>query len=98
VTEGADPAGFTFESLACTGDSTSTSGKTATINLAPGDAVVCTYVNQQNTNGGRSGAGGVAAVLVPGRPDGAPGRGTWGHVTVACREPGSRPVWYDPPH
>jgi hypothetical protein len=49
VTEGADPSGFTFESLSCTGGTTSTSGKTATINLAPGDQVVCTYVNQQNT-------------------------------------------------
>jgi hypothetical protein len=49
VTEGADPGGFTFENLSCTGGTTSTSGKTATINLAPGDAVVCTYVNQQNT-------------------------------------------------
>ncbi len=49
VTEGADPSGFTFESLSCTGGTTSTSGKTATINLAPGDTVVCTYVNQQNT-------------------------------------------------
>src|SRR6266516_4682668 len=36
VTEGADPSGFTFESLSCTGGTTSTSGKTATINLAPG--------------------------------------------------------------
>src|SRR5262249_36579910 len=49
VTEGADPSGFTFESLSCTGGTTSTSGKTATITLAPGDSVVCTYVNQQNT-------------------------------------------------
>jgi hypothetical protein len=49
VTEGADPSGFTFENLSCTGGTTSTSGKTATIHLAPGDAVVCTYVNQQNT-------------------------------------------------
>jgi hypothetical protein len=22
----------------------------------------------------------------------------WGHFTVACREPGCRSVWYDPPH
>jgi len=49
VTEGADPPGFTFESLNCTGGTTSKSGKTATITLAPGDQVVCTYVNQQNT-------------------------------------------------
>jgi hypothetical protein len=48
VAEGADPAGFTFENLSCTGGTTSTNGKTATISLAPGDQVVCTYVNQQN--------------------------------------------------
>jgi hypothetical protein len=49
VTEGADPSGFTFENLSCTGGTTSTNGKTVTINLAPLDQVVCTYVNQQNT-------------------------------------------------
>jgi len=49
VTEGADPPGFTFENLSCKGGTASTSGKTATINLAPADQVVCTYVNQQNT-------------------------------------------------
>jgi hypothetical protein len=48
VIEGADPSGFTFEKLSCLGGTTSTNGKTATINLAPGDQVVCTYVNQQN--------------------------------------------------
>jgi hypothetical protein len=49
VTEGAEPSGFTFEKLSCTGGTTSTSGETATINLKPNDNVVCTYVNQQNT-------------------------------------------------
>jgi Prealbumin-like fold domain len=49
VTEGANPSGFSFESLTCTGGSTSTSGKTATINLAPNDQVVCLYTNQQLT-------------------------------------------------
>ena len=49
VTEGADPSGFTFENLSCTGGTTSTNGKTVTINLKPSDQVVCTYVNQQNT-------------------------------------------------
>jgi hypothetical protein len=24
--------------------------------------------------------------------------GGLGHLTVACREPGCRSVWYDPPH
>jgi hypothetical protein len=24
-------------------------------------------------------------------------RDVWGHFTVACREPGRRSVWYDPP-
>jgi hypothetical protein len=49
VTEGGDPSGFTFEKLSCTGGTTSTNGKTATITLAPGDQVVCTYTNQLNT-------------------------------------------------
>jgi len=49
VTEGADPSGYTFKTLTCTGGTTSTNGKIATINLVPGDQVVCTYVNQLNT-------------------------------------------------
>ena len=54
VSEGAVPAGFTFESLTCTADATSgstvtTSNKTATINLKPTGLVTCLYVNQQNT-------------------------------------------------
>jgi hypothetical protein len=49
VTEGADPPGFTFETLSCSGGTTSTNGKLATITLAPGDQVTCTYVNKQNT-------------------------------------------------
>ena len=48
VAEGAEPSGFTFEKLSCTGGTTSTSGGTATITLQAGDQVVCTYVNQQN--------------------------------------------------
>jgi hypothetical protein len=48
VTEGADPSGFTFESLTCTAGGT-TSGKIATITINPGDTVTCTYVNQLNT-------------------------------------------------
>jgi len=48
VTEGADPSGFTFESLTCTAGGT-TSGKIATITINPGDTVTCTYVNQRNT-------------------------------------------------
>jgi Prealbumin-like fold domain len=46
VTEGADPAGFSFEGLSCDSGSFTISGKTATISLAPGDKVTCTYVNQ----------------------------------------------------
>jgi hypothetical protein len=48
VTEGADPSGFTFESLTCTAGG-ATSGKIATITINPGDTVTCTYVNQLNT-------------------------------------------------
>jgi Prealbumin-like fold domain len=51
VTEGADPAGFTFDSLTCTatgtGTSVTTSSKTANITLAGGGTVTCLYVNEQ---------------------------------------------------
>ena len=47
VTEGADPTGFGFDSVTCSGGTTSTSGKTVTITLAPDDDVTCTYVNKQ---------------------------------------------------
>jgi hypothetical protein len=59
VTEGANPSGYTFESLTCTvvgsgttvpaSGTTTTSSEIATINLAPGDVITCTYINQQNT-------------------------------------------------
>jgi hypothetical protein len=51
VTEGADPAGFAFESMTCTatgpGTSVSTSGKVASITMAGGGSVTCIYVNRQ---------------------------------------------------
>ena len=51
VTEGADPAGFSFNNVSCTssgtGTSTSTAGKVATINMAGGGVVTCTYTNDQ---------------------------------------------------
>jgi hypothetical protein len=51
VTEGADPAGFVFESLNCTatgaGTSVTTSGKVASITMAGLGDVECVYVNQQ---------------------------------------------------
>lgn len=53
VTEGADPSGFAFQSLACTssgaGTSATTSGKVASITVAGGGSVTCTYVNRQLT-------------------------------------------------
>lgn len=52
VTEGADPANFAFESLTCTADgggSFTTSGKVATINVAPGSTVTCVYTNKLQT-------------------------------------------------
>jgi hypothetical protein len=54
VTEGADPTGFAFDHVSCSGGQTGTTGanstnKTATIVLAPGDHVTCTYVNNQVT-------------------------------------------------
>ena len=50
VNEGAEPSGFSFESLTCvdSGNSTTTSGVTATISVAAGGSTVCTYVNHQN--------------------------------------------------
>jgi hypothetical protein len=52
VTEGADPGGFSFESLTCSVDAGtptfSTSGKVATITITKGgDALTCIYINQQ---------------------------------------------------
>jgi hypothetical protein len=54
VTEGADPAGFSFGSLSCTASGTGTSGaqngtvaKQADIVIAGGGSVTCTYVNNQ---------------------------------------------------
>jgi hypothetical protein len=58
VSEGAEPNGFTYESLTCTADATSgstvtpsssTTIKTATINLKPLGLVTCVYINQLNT-------------------------------------------------
>jgi hypothetical protein len=52
VTEGADPANFTFESLTCSADggsSFTTSGRTATITVAPNGTVTCIYTNQLQT-------------------------------------------------
>ena len=46
VTEGALPAGWNLKSLSCSGGvDTSTSGAVATIKLALGENVVCTYTN-----------------------------------------------------
>lgn len=54
VTEGADPSGFTFTSVTCSGGetgttTTSTTNRTATIVLAPSDTATCIYVNTQDT-------------------------------------------------
>jgi hypothetical protein len=49
ITENADPSGFAFNSVSCTGGGadTTTSGRVATIGLQAGEDVVCTYVNDQ---------------------------------------------------
>jgi prealbumin domain-containing protein len=54
VTEGADPAGFSFGSLSCTHTGTGTGAQDATVPkqanigiVAGGDSVTCTYVNNQ---------------------------------------------------
>jgi hypothetical protein len=54
ISEGAEPGGYTFESLTCTADSGSgssvnTSGETASISLKPEGLVTCVYVNKLNT-------------------------------------------------
>lgn len=49
ITEGTDPSGFAFDSVTCTGGTTSKSGKTVTVTLGIGDAVVCVYQNNQQT-------------------------------------------------
>jgi len=55
VTEGAEPANFTLESLTCTATGTGSSGSQdgtipaqADITVAPGGVVTCTYTNQQH--------------------------------------------------
>jgi uncharacterized surface anchored protein len=53
VTEGAEPANFTLESLTCQADAHSSGSQDATnpaqanITVAPGETVTCTYTNQQ---------------------------------------------------
>jgi Prealbumin-like fold domain len=47
VTEGANPTGFAFDKVTCTGGTTSISGKVVSITLAPNDNVICTYINNQ---------------------------------------------------
>jgi hypothetical protein len=47
ITEGADPTGFAFDSITCTGGTTSKSGKVLTVTLASNDVVVCVYQNNQ---------------------------------------------------
>jgi hypothetical protein len=51
VTEGADPSGFSFGSVTCTnsgGNTTSTAGKVATINVVGSGSTTCVYINVQN--------------------------------------------------
>jgi hypothetical protein len=50
ITEGADPNGFAFNNVSCTnsgGNSSSTSGKVATVTIAGGGSTTCIYVNDQ---------------------------------------------------
>jgi Prealbumin-like fold domain len=47
VTEGADPSGFSFGSLTCTGAGGSSSGKVATAVIVGGSDITCVYVNNQ---------------------------------------------------
>jgi hypothetical protein len=47
VTEGANPTGFVFDHVTCTGGTTSVNGKAVTITLGFNDNVVCVYQNNQ---------------------------------------------------
>jgi prealbumin domain-containing protein len=50
ITEGADPSGFSFASLTCVdsgGNSSTTSGRVASVTVAGGGSTTCTYVNDQ---------------------------------------------------
>jgi len=51
VTEGADPLGFAFDNVSCSGTGAaadaSTSGRTVTANINPSDDITCTYINDQ---------------------------------------------------
>ena len=49
VTESGPADSYAFQSLGCTGGSTSVSGQSVTITLAPNDVVTCTYVNKLNS-------------------------------------------------
>ncbi len=54
MTEGADPIGFAFDHVDCTGGESGSTGtastdKVATIVLAAGGHVTCTYFNNQIT-------------------------------------------------
>jgi Prealbumin-like fold domain len=49
VTEGADPSGFAFASITCTGGGTTVTGRSVSINLAVNGSVVCIFQNNQQT-------------------------------------------------
>ena len=81
ITEGADPTGFAFASLTCTdsgGNSTSTSGRVATVTVVAGGSTTCVYVNDQqlgaikvsksSIKGNTALAGGVFTVAGAGGP------------------------------
>jgi hypothetical protein len=49
ITELAAPAGWTFTNVVCTGDTEYTvSGQTVTIDVDPGETIVCTYTNTKS--------------------------------------------------
>jgi hypothetical protein len=47
VTEGADPTGFAFDSVSCTGGGTTINGKTVDVTITANADIVCTYLNKQ---------------------------------------------------
>jgi hypothetical protein len=83
VSEGAEPAAFSFESLTCSADSvsgssvsptSSTTTETATITLKPGGLVTCVFVNQLHQ--------GAIMITKTGKYEGCQGKTAGSQITV----------------
>jgi hypothetical protein len=65
---------------------------------APGLVVMPGAVRERASLSTWPGAGVFHPLRLPGNPDRYGETGGLGHLTVSCREPGCRSVWYTPPH